>query len=78
MDDGGRKIKPSVLIHFHTDTDHHFAIPTVYPFSHNTVERRMVKALDMSFFGIINFSHLLSTSHSVVLRLGGGSKFSAT
>lgn len=33
----------------------------------------MVKALDMSFFGIINLADFLSTSHSVVLRFWGGS-----
>uniref|UniRef100_A0A8B9N6K4 Transcription initiation factor TFIID component TAF4 C-terminal domain-containing protein n=4 Tax=Neoaves TaxID=3078114 RepID=A0A8B9N6K4_9AVES len=38
-----------------------------------TLEKRMVKALDMSFFGIINLADFLSTSHSVVLRFWGGS-----
>lgn len=75
----GRKIKRSVLIPFHTDTDHRFAIPTLYAFNRNTVEKRMVKALGMSFFGVIGFSNFLSTSHSAVLTFWGGSKkFSTT
>lgn len=61
----GRKTKLGVLIPFHTDTDHPFAIPTVYPLNHNTVKKRMMKNLGMSFFGIINFPDFLSTCHSV-------------
>lgn len=74
MDDRGRKIKLSVLLPFHTDADLHFAISTVHPFNCNSVEKRKVKALNMSFFSIINFSDFLSNSHRVVLRFWDGSK----
>lgn len=68
----GRKIRRGVLIPFHSDADHLFAIPAVYSLNHNTGKEN-----DEEFgYVIINFPDFLLLV--MVSVFWGGSKFSTT